>query len=240
MKLQNYLAILPLAFAATHTLAEEAQSNNESVFHFSTQVSRTVEKDLIQAEIYSRKSGKNLSDLKKAVSTNLNKVLAQAKQYPKVDISAEGISNYADYDNKGKVNGWVAEGRISLKSKDFDAVAKILENLDDQIAISHVDFSVSPEKMVSLEDEMTLEIIKQFQHKAEVIQTGLNAKKYILSDIRLNTPNGDINQNAPMPRMYALSAKMASADSQPESLPMEAGKATISATASGKVTFSKE
>lgn len=240
MKLQNYLAILPLAFAGAHSLAEEGQNSNESVFHFSTQVSRTVEKDLIQAEVYSRKSGKNLADLKKTVSVNLNKVLAQAKQYPNVEVLAEGISNYADYDNKGKVNGWVAEGRISLKSKDFDTVAKILENLDDQIAINHVDFSVSPEKMASLEDEMTLEIIKQFQHKAEVIQTGLKAKKYILSDIRLNTPNGEVNQNAPMPRMYAVSAKMASADSQPESIPMEAGKATISATASGKVTFSKE
>lgn len=63
-----------------------------------------------------------------------------------------------------------------MESKDFDAIAKVLENLGDQVAIDHINFSVSPEKMVSLEDEMTLEIIKQFQHKADVIQQGLKAK----------------------------------------------------------------
>lgn len=236
MKLQKYLSILPLAFA---TFSASANDNNAqgSVFHFSTQVSRTVEKDLMQAEVYSRKSGKNLAELKKAVSIQLNNVLEQAKKQPAIAVSAEGISNHADYDNKGKVIGWVAEGRISLESKDFDAVAKILENLGEQVAIDHINFSVSPEKMVSLEDEMTLDIIKQFQHKADVIQQGLKAKKYILSDIRLNTPNGEQTQPAPMVRMYAASARMAAADNVAESLPMEAGKATISATASGKVTF---
>lgn len=236
MKLQKYLAIFPLAFASFAAKAETMEKNSGSVFHFSTQVSRTVEKDLMQAEVYSRKSGKNLADLKKTVSTHLNKVLAQAKQYPSIDISAEGISNYADYDSKGKVIGWVAEGRISLKSKDFDSVAKVLENLGDQVAISHVDFSVSPEKMASLEDEMTLEIIKQFQHKAGVIQQGLNAKSYVLSDIRLNTPNGAGNVVPVQARMFSASAKMASME-MADSLPMEAGKASISASASGKVTF---
>lgn len=239
MKLQKYLAILPLAFASFGANADDAKTENGkgSVFHFSTQVSRTVEKDLMQAEVYSRKSGKNLADLKKTVSTNLNKVLEQAKKHTAIEISAEGITNYADYDNKGKVIGWVAEGRIALKSKDFDAVAKVLENLGDQVAISNVDFSVSPEKMASLEDEMTLEIIKQFQHKADVIQKGLNAKKYVLSDIHLNTPNGNGGVR-PVARMYSASMKMASMDAAPvDALPLEAGKSTISATASGKVTF---
>lgn len=236
MKLHHYLAILPLAFASLNSYADDDKST-ESVFHFSTQVSRTVEKDLMQAEVYSRKSGKNLADLKKAVSVQLNNVLEQAKKQPNIEISADGISNHADYDNKGKVIGWVAEGRISLESKDFDAIAKVLENLGDQVAIDHINFSVSPEKMVSLEDEMTLEIIKQFQHKADVIQQGLKAKKYVLSDIRLNTPNGENSHAVPMVKMYAASPRMASADSAAESIPMEAGKATISATASGKVTF---
>lgn len=241
MKLQKYLAILPLAFATLGAAAEtnpETDNNGKgSVFHFSTQVNRTVEKDLMQAEVYSRKSGKNLAELRKAVSTNLNKVLEQAKQQSGIEITADGVSNYADYNKDGKVIGWVAEGRISLKSKDFEAMAKVLENLGDQVAVSHIDFSVSPEKMAALEDEMTLDIIKQFQHKADLIQKSLKSQKYVLSDVRLNTPNSD-NQNYPVgARMYAASAKMASMDSAVEAMPMEAGKQTISASASGKVTF---
>lgn len=235
MKLQKYLAILPLAAATFGASAEPANENGKgSVFHFSTQVSRSVEKDLMQVEVYSRKSGKNLAELKKYISTNLNKVLEDAKKQPEIEISADGVSNFADYDNKGKVIGWVAEGRISLKSKNFDAIAKVLENLGEQVAIDYINFSVSPEKMASLEDEMTLEIIKQFQHKAELIQKGLNAKKYVLTDIHLNTPN---EGSQVMPRMYAASAKMAALSSEADALPLEAGKATVSANASGKVTF---
>lgn len=187
----------------------------------------------MQAEVFSRKTGKNLAELKKAVSINLNKVLEAAKKDPSIEVSANGISNSADYDNQGRVKGWEAEGRILLKSKNFEAIATILDNLGSEIAISYVDFSVSPEKMASLEDEMTLEIIKQFQHKANVIQKGLNAQKYVLSDIQLDTPNG--NQPHYEPRMYMAKESRAAAESA--SMPLDAGKQTISATASGKVTF---
>ncbi|MCK3654759.1 hypothetical protein A4G19_02960 [Pasteurellaceae bacterium Macca] len=236
MKLTHYLALLPLTMASFSAMAEEnAKAKNNSVFRFSTQVSRTVEKDLMQADVYSRKSGKNLADLKKTVSANLNGVLENAKKYSDIEISAEGLSNYADYDNKGKVTGWVAEGHINLKGKNFESIAKVLDELGADVAISQVNFSVSPEKMASLEDEMTLEIIQQFQHKADVIQKGLKAQKYTLRDIQLNTPNGGM-MHSPSPRMYKAAAVTLSADSQ-ESVPLEAGKTTISATASGEVVF---
>ena len=240
MKLKKYLSMLPLAFVALSAAAtENTVANKGSTFHFSTQVSRTVEKDLMQADIYSRKSGKNLGELKKTVSANLNKVLEIAKQYPSIEISADGVTNQADYDNKGKVIGWETEGHILLKSKDFDAMAKVLENLNNDIAINYINFSVSPEKMASLEDEMTLDIIKQFQHKANIIQQGLNAKHYVLSDIRLNTPNSG-DDNYAQPRMYKAMALSETVESAKAGMPMEAGKQTISATASGQVTFSQD
>ncbi|OAQ14298.1 hypothetical protein F480_07935 [Bibersteinia trehalosi Y31] len=225
------LAMMTLGFAL-HAHAQPAPHEKGATFQFSTQVSRTVEKDLMTAEVFSRKAGKKLPELKKAVSANLNKVLEQAKQNADIELIAEGISNYADYDQKGKVIGWVAEGRVRLISKNFDAIANILDHLDEEIAITAVDFSVSPEKAAALEDEMTLEIIKQFQHKAEIIQKGLNAQKYTLTEVQLNTPNGYAPHDES--RMYALSsAKMATENK----LPLEAGKQLINATASGKVVF---
>lgn len=234
MKLTHYLmlAMMTLGFAL-HAHAQPAPHEKGSTFQFSTQVSRTVEKDLMTAEVFSRKAGKKLPELKKAVSANLNKVLEQAKQNADIELIAEGISNYADYDQKGKVIGWVAEGRVRLISKNFDAIANILDHLDEEIAINAVHFSVSPEKISALEDEMTLEIIKQFQHKAEIIQKGLNAPIYTLTEIQLNTPNGHMPHYETM--MYTMNtAKMAIDDKK---LPLEAGRQLIIATASGKVVF---
>lgn len=229
MKLKTALFALTLALGSLSANAETPSSG--STFHFSTQVSRTVEKDVMEATVFSRKAGKDLKALKKAVSADLNSVLDAAKKERDIHVEANGISNYADYDNKGKVRGWVAEGRIYLRSKNFDAIAAILDNLGNNLAIEQVYFSVSPEKQTALEDEMTLEIIKQFQHKAELIQKSLNASKYRLSDVQLNTPNGEQHY---APRMYMAEMSMKASET---SLPLEAGKQTISATASGKVVF---
>ncbi|QLB18276.1 SIMPL domain-containing protein [Mannheimia granulomatis] len=243
MKLKNFLTILPLAVATMSASAETATAENKektSTFNFSTEVSRTVDKDLMQANVYSRKSGKSLPELKKSVSLNLNRVLEEAKKYPNIEVQAEGLTNNVNYNSKGNIDGWETTGSINLKSKDFEAMAAVLENLGKDVAISYIDFSVSPEKMASLEDEMTLEIIHKFQHKADIIQKGLGAKKYKLSNINIQTPN-DGGANHPyyrQERMYAMAAapKMSESNSM-EQIPLEAGKTTISASASGNVEF---
>lgn len=232
MKLKHSLILAMAAIGLATAANAENITNKGSTFQFSTQVSRTVEKDLMTAEVYSRKTGKKLPDLKKTVSANLNKVIELAKQSNDIEVYADGISNYADYDQKGKVIGWVAEGRVRLSGKNFDSLANVLENLGEDVAIANVDFSVSREKSASLEDEMTVEIIKQFQHKAEIIKKELKAEKYTLSDVQLNTPNGSTPHYET--RMYSVAAMKSTADN---SLPLEAGKQTITATASGKVFF---
>ncbi|WP_301098157.1 SIMPL domain-containing protein [Otariodibacter sp.] len=243
MKLHQYLSILPLALTMMDVSAEVTQPVNQvidkqgSIFHFSTKVTRTVEKDLMRAQIYSRQSGKSLLDIKKKVSVNLNKVLESIKQYSSINVSTTGISNRVDYDDKGKAKGWVAEGQIVLQSKDFEIMAKVLETLGNDVAIDYVNFSISPEKRASLEDEMTVEIINQFKHKAEVIQQSLQAKNYVLSEITLNTPNSGGQYQRSMPVMYATKSLSAMED---DSLPLEAGTGELSATASGKIIFNQE
>lgn len=242
MKLKNFFTILPLVVATSTAFAENianTEKDKASTFHFSAQVNRTIEQDLMHANVYSRKNGKSLADLKKAVSLNLNQVLAEAKKYPSIEVQAEGISNSVNYDDKGKVNGWLATGSISLKSKDFEAMAAVLDNLGKDVAIRHVYFSVSPEKIASLEDEMTLEIIQKFQHKADLIQKALGAKTYKLSNMSINTPNdGDYGRSRYFDSAYRAAPIMAAeSQSKMEEMPLEAGKTTISASASGYIEF---
>lgn len=229
MKHLRTLAFALLIGSAFNAQTSQAQENH-SIFHLSTQVHRTVEKDVMHAEISARQNGKDLATLKKSLSAQLNPVLDHAKSIKEIELNAEGIQQYADYNDKGKIIGWVAEGRIQLQSKNFEAIAHILDNLKGDVAISHIHFSVSKEKIASLEDEMTQEIIRQFQHKAELIRQSLNAKTYRLSEVRLDTPNGE----TPLYETRMYSAK---AENLNTGLPLEAGKQTLSASASGKVVL---
>lgn len=237
MKLKKYLAILPLACFGSQAIAEgetTAERNRDATFQFSTQVSRKVAKDLMQVELFSRKTGKNLAELKKAVSENLNPVLKLAKDQADIEVEASGVNNYANYTQKGKVDGWVAEGRLFLKSKNFESMAKVLESLGENVAIDQISFSVSPEKMRELEDDMTLDAIKQFEHKAQLIQKGMNAKGYHLKEVNLDTPRGQ----APVYYAEARMSKMAlSAAPNDEAMPLEAGTSEVSAHASGSIVI---
>ena len=234
MNLKKLFIILPLVGTSFSVSAEGlSETKQATTFQFTTEVSRTVEKDLMEVSLYSRKLGKSLNSLKNEVSANLNKVLDIAKQYPDIEVQADGILNQVNYNDRGKVDGWVAEGYINLKSKNFASIEKVLENLGNNVAINNIGFSVSPETMKALEDEMTLAVIKQFQHKAEVVQKGLNAKSYQLVDVQLNTPNGVGNRDDIRPMM----AMAKSASYATEEMPLETGKETISATASGHVEF---
>ena len=232
MNLKKFFIILPLVGASLTTSAEVLTDVNQAtMFQFSAEASRTVEKDLMDVSLYSRKSGKSLVNLKNDVSVNLNKVLAAVKQYPEIEVKADGISNRVNYNEKGKVDGWIAEGYINLKSKNFSSIEKVLEGLSNQVAINDIRFSVSPETMKVLEDELTLEVIKRFKYKAEVVQKSLNAKGYQLVDVQLNTLNSE--------GTYGVRPMMAMDKSAnySEEMPLEAGKEIISATASGKVKF---
>lgn len=236
MKWTYLLTIVPFA-VATATVAADNHQTKPSTFNFSTKVTRTVDKDLMQANVYSQKSGKSLLDLKKDVSSNLNQILEEVKKYPSIEVQTEGVSNRAIYNTKGNnIEGWEAIGHIRLKSKDFEAMAKVLENLGKEVAISYINFSVSPEKLAELEDEMTLEIIRKFQHKADVIQKGLAAKNYKLSNINIETPN-DGSSYFGDAVMYSATSMERSAGKKMEEIPLEAGKTVISATASGSVEF---
>ena len=228
MNLKKFFIILPFVGASLATSAEVLTDVNQAtMFQFSAEASRTVEKDLMDVSLYSRKSGKSLVNLKNEVSVNLNKVLAAVKQYPEIEVKVDGISNRVNYNEKGKVDGWIAEGYIHLKSKNFSSIEKVLEGLSNQVAINDIRFSVSPETMKVLEDELTLEVIKRFKHKAEVVQKGFQ-----LVDVQLNTLNSEGTYYGARPMMA-----MAKSANYSEEMPLEAGKEIISATASGKVKF---
>lgn len=236
MKLQKLLIILPLvaAFAAP-ALAENSAENDKkprTTVSFSAEIQRTVEKDVMQAEIYSRQTGKGLAALRKSVSAALNPWLAQVKSHADIEIVADGVRHFADYDHKGKVSGWVAEGRVHLSSQNFDAMAQVLEQLGDKLAIGEIRFSLSPAKIAALEEEMTQAVIRQFQHKASVIQQSLHAKSYRLSEVQLHTPSHDT------PHAYLAKSAYATMESATQdALPLEAGKATLSATATCTAVF---
>ena len=247
LNLKKYWAVLPLAIATPFMVHAEEQAKNDdnkTEFDFSTNVTREIEQDLMKAILSSSKEGKSVKELKSEVNGKLNKVMDLIKQYPSIEVRSDGIRTYPNYytqkNGKRLIEHWIAEGELVLKSKDLESMAKVLEGLEDNITIEDVSFSVSKEKLASLEDEMTLEIIQQFQHKAEVIQKGLNAKKYTLQNVRLNTPSdrASFSDGYYFAEERALSKMALSSEAKTaEPMILIPGKQIIKASADGSIQF---
>ena len=140
-----------------HAEEQAKNDNNKTEFDFSTNVTREIEQDLMKATLSSRKEGKSVKELKSEVNGKLNKVMDLIKQYPSIEVRSDGIRTYPNYytqkNGKRLIEHWIAEGELVLKSKDLESMAKVLEGLEDNITIEDVSFSVSKEKLASLEDE---------------------------------------------------------------------------------------
>lgn len=247
LNFKKYWAVLPLAITTPFMVHAEEQAKNDdnkTEFYFSTDVTREIEQDLMKATLSSRKEGKSVKELKSEVNGKLNKVMDLIKQYPSIEVRSDGIRTYPNYytqkNGKRLIEHWIAEGELVLKSKDLESMAKVLEGLEDNITIEDVSFSVSKEKLASLEDEMTLEIIQQFQHKAEVIQKGLNVKKYTLKNVRLDSPSDrGIFSGANYFAESAITAQRRRDSEEKTSQPMILipGKQVINANATGTIQF---
>jgi len=93
------------------------------------------------------------------------------------------------YDSKGKQSGWIERADLVLESKDFVALSQVISDLNDTFAITDVVQKLSKEAAVKFEDEMIKSALTQFQHKAQLIQTSLNAKGYEVVNLNLDSKN---------------------------------------------------
>ena len=78
---------------------------------------------------------------------------------------------------------------VPMESKDFVVLSQVISDLNDTFAITDVVQKLSKEAAVKFEDEMIKSALAQFQHKAQLIQTSLNAKGYEVVNLNLDSRN---------------------------------------------------
>ena len=69
------------------------------------------------------------------------------------------------------------------------ALSQVISDLNDTFAIADVMQKLSKEATAKFEDEMMKSALAQFQHKAQLIQTSLNAKGYEILNLNLDSRN---------------------------------------------------
>lgn len=191
MKLKHFaLLLLPLSMALTANAETKPTDDlKKTVISFSTEVTKEVDYDVMEVTLFIKDENKNLKELNQTINQKANAALEVIKKQSAVEIKKNTRSTQVRYDSKGKQSGWIERADLVLESKDFVALSQVISDLNDTFAIADVVHKLSKEATAKFEDEMIKDVLAQFQHKAQLIQTSLNAKGYEILNLNLDSRN---------------------------------------------------
>lgn len=167
----------------------------------------------------------------------LDAALAEARKAAKpkaLDVQTGMFSLNPRYTNPTNrtaaptIAGWSGRAELLIEGRDLPAVAQLVGRLTS-LTVARVGFSLSREARERVEEEATQQAIARFRARAETYSRQFGFAGYQIRDVQVGL------QDAPVMMARAPMMRAAAAPSADESLPVEAGKTTVSVTVSGSV-----
>jgi len=166
------------------------------------------------------------SQLKQA----LDAALAEARKAARpgeVNVRTGGFSLVPRYGQKGGITGWQGSAELVVEGRDAAAISQLAGRIQT-LTIARVNWSLSREAREKVEADIAAQAIARFRARADAV-----AKQFGFAGWSIREVNVSSNEPPPGMPVPMLRARAAAADA--EALPVEAGKAQVSATVSGSV-----
>lgn len=230
-KRQNQLASITLALTALFANGSSfAEPQEHRIISLQAETSREVQNDQMQATLYTELNNTNPTVLAKESVQIINRAMDLAKAYPTVRVSNGTQSTYPIYE-KNKLTGWRGRAEIQLKTTDFKAGSELIAQLQSSMQLEAINFSVSTEQRLKVENELLTEIITIFRKNATQVQQAWGASKYELVNMNINNSS---DQPRPYPMMMRA-AKFAASDVSVPAQTVESGNSLIRTVANGSI-----
>ncbi|WP_180178620.1 SIMPL domain-containing protein [Acinetobacter sp. YH01005] len=211
---------------------QAADPLNYNIVNIQADATRQVSNDQMYAVLYIEKSNKQPAELATQINQLMTQAVNTARKYPAVKIETGSQSTYPIYDNDSrKLKEWRGRAEVRLESTDFKAASQLVSELQQNFQTQSISFSVSDAQRKKVENELMVEVSKNFQQRAQALAQAWNKSGYNLVNINLNTSNYG---GQPVPRMAMM--KAASADVIPEQ-EMAGGESKITVSANGSIQF---
>lgn len=224
-------ATLFLLLLTTTVFAEETVRYDR--ISLSVEAGEDVDNDTLVAVLYAQQEGSDAEQISQQVNRDITEAVAQAKQVEGVrvqtlDYSTQPIYGKGSFSGAPKLAGWRVRQSIKLESSDAPVLSRLIGDLQQTLAVSNINYTVSPEQRKASQDRMIASAIASFKQRAELISAEMGRSGYQLIDMSINTSDY-------MPRPYqvrALSMESKMADAPPT---LEAGTQRIQVTINGSI-----
>jgi predicted secreted protein len=235
MHLRSILLALTVVLAPLARAADAPPPAN--VLNLSASATLDVTKDLLTITLQAVREGPDAAVVQAGLKQTLDAALAESKKAAApgaLDVRTGNFAINPRFGKDGKTNGWQGSAELVLEGKDLQRVAQTAGKLNATMNIVGVSQSLSRELAEKHDAEVSAMAVQQFRTRASELAKAFGFAGYTLREVSVQSGEG-----APSPRpMFRMRAEamMASADA---SVPVEAGKGSVTANVSGSVQLQK-
>ncbi len=207
----------------------------QNVVNLSASASVEVAKDWLTIVFATTRDGSDAGAVQAQLKTALDAALLEARKLAKpgqVEVQTGNFSLTPRYSPKGGINGWQGSAELVVEGRDAPAIAALAGKVQT-LTVQRVGFALSREAREKVEADVAAQAIARFRAKAEAVSKQFGYGSYAVREVT-------VSSDGPAPGLErfraAAPAMMSSSDS---ALPVEAGKATVTATVAGSVQMAK-
>jgi predicted secreted protein len=207
----------------------------QDVLTLSASASVEVQYDVIAMTMSATREGSDASTVQSQLRQAVDAALGEARKAQRpgqIDVRTGTFSLTPRYGNRGAhITGWVGTGEVVLEGRDMAAIAQVAARLAT-MTVARVGYALSRETREHVEADAVAQAITRFRARAGDYAKQFGFNGYTVREINVGTADPMIVQPMMRQRMVANAA----AD---ESIPVEAGKATLNVTVNGSVQMTR-
>ena len=209
--------------------------------NLSASASLEVARDVLGVTFSSTKEGSDAATVQAGLKQALDAALTEARKIAKpgqVEVQTGNFSLYPRYapptsKGAGAINGWQGTAELLVEGKDTAAIAQLGGRIST-MTIARVGYTLSKEQREKVEVEVTAQAISRYKARAADYARQFGYAGYQIAEISVNSESV-----APMMAQATSMRIKTMAVSADESLPVEAGKATVSVNVNGVVMMKR-
>jgi len=225
---------------ATASLALPAraqmQPTPDGVLGLSASASVEVQKDVLAITFSTTKDGADANTVQSQLKQALDAALAEARRSARpgeVDVQTGNFALYPRYapptsSGRASISGWQGSAELVVQGRDVAAISQLCAGITT-MTIARVEYRLSREASQKVEGDVAAQAIAAFRAKAAVYAKQFGYGSVAIREVSVQTSE-PMPGPQPMMRMQAQAVGVAA-----EPLPVEPGKALVSAHVNGTV-----
>lgn len=228
------VASVPPAIAQAQTGISAPVPLLQNVLSFSVTATAEAPNDWLSISFSTTREAADAAQVQQQLKQALDAALVEARKVARpgqVEVRTGGFALSPRYGSKGTMTGWQGSAQLVVEGRDMAAISALSGRIQT-LSIAGVRQSLSREAREQLETEVTGQAIARFRARAKAQAEQFGFTGFTLREVQ-------VGSDAPPPApMVAMRARVAAAAPE-EALPLEAGKALVTATVNGSVQLTR-